>query len=95
MLAAVRARSVRERARLVWTGGWSVVQVFERLDARGQAQFGSSDDVVDRRRAVETVRARLLALVESGALLRKTAVYSAELKSKGPRDVVVDLFRSA
>lgn len=103
VLRALSPRSASERFRLFFARGYSVLQVFERLDSEGRAailsQFGASftteaePEVVLRRRAVETLRARLLGLVASGRVRRRTGRYAAELNSKGQRDVVVDLFR--
>lgn len=80
------------------------MQVFERLNPKDQEAFSANDadtgqvpepDVISRRRGIETLRVRLLGLVGSGKVLRRTGHYAAELKSKGPRDMVVDLFRLA
>ena len=93
VLRALAPRSVREALRLRWTGGWSVMQVFERLNIEGQAAFGSTDEVLGQRRVIEALRGRLLELARNGHLIRKTAKYSTDFRSKGPRDVLIDLFR--
>ena len=52
-------------------------------------------DVVVERRLVEEVRTTLLALTTEGRVRRRTSNYGVELRSKGGRAVVVDIFRLA
>ena len=99
MLSALAPRSWRERLRVAVSRGWSVLQVYERLGTSERlALAGPSDgepSVVRQRRAVEALRTRLLRLVHEGKVQRRTGHYATEFKSKGQRDVVVDLFRLA
>jgi hypothetical protein len=95
LLRALSPRTVGERLRLWIGGGWTVVQVLERLDDETRRALGEGDDVVASRLAVGRLRDYLLGLVNRGLVRRKTSRYGIELKSKGQRAVVVDLFRRA
>ena len=98
ILTALRPRSVREALRVRLVGGWSAVQVCGRLDPeevrRWKADQQGESVVIDRR-LVEAVRAALLALCAAGRVQRRTSGYGVELRSKGARAVVVDVFRLA
>lgn len=84
VLQALQPRNLRERARVAILGGFTAVQVLERLP-EGVA-FGE-------RRALDAVAAELRGLVEAGQVRRRTSSYGAELRGKGHRKVLVDLYR--
>ncbi len=94
----MKPRNIRERLRARWLGGWTVVQVLERLDAGDRAEHAPAD-VVDRvvadRRMAEAVRAQLLALAAAGQVRRGSTTMGATLKSKGERKIIIDVFRLA
>lgn len=98
VLSALKPRNVRERLRARWLGGWTVVQVMERLDAGDWAFDGPVDpsggELADRRLA-EAVRAELLALAAAGRVCRGATTMGATLRSKGERKIIVDVFRLA
>lgn len=96
VLNALRPRNLRERARARLVGGWSAVQVRERLSEPVAAAWlaeNPGEPVVQARRLVEAVRSALLALATEGRVERRASSYGMELRSKGGRAVVVDVFR--
>ncbi len=98
VLHALKPRSVRERLWARWLGGWTVVQVVERLDPGDRADHATVDGldpVVANRRLAEAVRGQLLALAAAGRVHRDSTTMGATLKSKGERKIIVDIFRLA
>lgn len=98
IVEALRPRGLPERARTRMVGGWTALQVRERLapdavEAWLAAQPGERD--VAERRLVDAVRTALLGLVAEGRAVRRASRFSVDLRSKGARDVLVDLFRLA
>lgn len=98
ILTALRPRSVREALRVRLVGGWSPVQVCERIDPEEVRRWKADqpgEDIVIERRLVDAVRTALLSLCATGQVRRTTSRYGVELRSKGARAVVVDVFRLA
>jgi len=98
VLRVLKPRNVRERLRARLLGGWTVVQVLERLEAGDWALDGPGDaaeQALAYRRRAEAVRAELLALAAAGRVCRGTTTMGATLKSKGERKIIVDVFRLA
>lgn len=97
VLTALRPRSVGERVRVRLTGGWTALQVRERLPPEAVASWLAAQPggpEVANRRLIEAVRDALVGLVAAGRAHRRTSRLAVELRSKGSRDVVVDLFRA-
>lgn len=101
--SALAPRGVVERVKLRVAGGWTARQVFERLDApaRGAllarcAREGGADDQGQelQRAAVDAVYRALLALGAAGEAHRTQVQYTMTLNTKGPRDMLVDVFRA-
>ncbi|GDX78484.1 hypothetical protein LBMAG42_02950 [Deltaproteobacteria bacterium] len=93
---ALLPQGLRERIRVLTVGGWSAVQVRSRLsDEAASAWLASATGpaIVKERALIEAVRIELLALVSSGAAKRTATTYGVELRSKGQRQAVVDVFR--
>lgn len=98
VLHALKPRNLRERLRARWLGGWTVMQVVERLDPGDRADHAmvdGLDPVVADRRLAEAVRGQLLRLVAGGQVHRGSTTMGATLKSKGERKIIVDVFRLA
>ncbi len=97
LLAALRPGGVRERLRVGLGGGYTALQVYARLDPALQERLGGGepDAVRASRGAVEHIRRALEGLVATGRARRATRTMTVALGSKGPRDVVVDVFRLA
>ena len=95
LLAALRPRSVRERARLLVAHGFTAVQVYERLSPEVQRALGEgvADSTAAARRAVDRVHRALLDLAARGAIRRRRETYSMILNTKGERGMVVDVYR--
>lgn len=91
VLAALRPTRLRERIRLRVGGGYTALQVWERLAPEVRATLGDGDPVAVRR-GVERVQRRLLALVAVGTVRRDRARMTVALNTKGPRDILVDVF---
>lgn len=89
VLLALRPAGVREAIRLRLGGGYTAMQVVERIPGV------ATTDLVAARAEVERVRQALLALAAEGRVIRTRSTFAAELKSKGYRGVVVDVFRLA
>lgn len=99
---AVRPHGLVERIKLRIAGGWTARQVFERLSPPARSALLAACDrpgpAVDggqevQRAAVDRVYRALLGLNGSGELHRKKVQYSMTLNTKGPRDMLVDVFR--
>lgn len=86
LLEALRPRGVRERVRTRLGVGWTAAQVASRV---------SRDVYADAVDLTAEVHADLLALVADGLVLRERVRWTAHLNTKGPRDMVVDVFRLA
>lgn len=89
VLRALRPAGLREAVRLRLGGGYTAMQVVERIPGV------ATDDLVAARAEVERVRQALLELAADGRVIRTRSTFAAELKSKGYRGVVVDVFRLA
>lgn len=96
VLAALRPRTLGEAVRAALIGGWSAAQVVERLseEARsaGLAAF-EGEPIVQDRRLRTAVHAALVELAVAGRVKRRVSRYGVELRSKGHRHAVVDVFR--
>jgi hypothetical protein len=96
VLRALRPNGVKEALRLRLSGGFSAVQVVERLDGALRASLGDlPGDPAGSRRVTEQVHRVLTELVRGGTVRRTSAAYGAPLGNKGPRKVLVDLYRLA
>ena len=82
----------RVRARV--SGGFTALQVWQRLPAELRADLGDDGPVAERR-GVEQVRSTLDALVSEGRVVRRRVEMTVPLNTKGPRSVVVDAYRFA
>ncbi|MSP55258.1 MAG: hypothetical protein EXR69_06605 [Myxococcales bacterium] len=81
-----------ERARIRLSGGWTAKQVWERLtEPAREALLNTTEQ--DQRRAIDRVYKALLALACSGDARRTQVKYTMRLNTKGPRDMLVDVFR--
>lgn len=101
VLSALRPAGLRERVRLTLGGGYTPLQVWERLDPALRAALAPPVEertveahTVLARRAVERVRRVLIGLAASGQARHRRVGMSVFLSTKGPRDVLVDVFRS-
>ncbi|MDP2312841.1 MAG: hypothetical protein Q8P41_08040 [Pseudomonadota bacterium] len=96
VLAVLRPTGLRARVRLALGGGYTALQVWERLDADIQADLGAADvePTVAARLGVERVQRALLALAAAGQARHKRVGMTMTLNTKGPRDVLVDVFRA-
>lgn len=92
LLGALAPRGLVERLRLRVGGGYTVLQVWERLPPDARAALGEADPVAARA-AVERVRRRLDALAGEGVVVRSRARMTVPLNTKGPRDILVDVYR--
>ena len=90
--AAIRPNGVGERIRLRLSGGWTAKQAWERL-AEPARQRLLLTTAGDQRRAIDRVYRALLTLAEAGHVVRKQVKYTMRLNTKGPRDMLVDVFR--
>ena len=97
VLAALRPKGLRERARALILGGWSAMQIRARLAEPVGEPVPAGDfeeaSFLRERALVEATRAELLALVHEGRVFRSTSSYGVELRSKGHRQAVLDVFR--
>lgn len=100
---ALAPSGLRERVKLRVAGGWTARQVFERLDEAPRsallascAREGGADDQGQevQRAAVDKVYRALLDLSAAGGAERKQVQYTMTLNTKGPRDMLVDVFRA-
>ncbi len=96
VLRALRPVGVRERARVTLGGGYTPMQVWERLDEVTRAAIRPSDaePIVSARHAMERVQQVLQALVGAGRARHRRVGMSVMINTKGPRDVLVDVFRA-
>jgi hypothetical protein len=89
LYAALRPRGLRERL----LPGLSAVQVYERLPPEIREEIGGEGpSVVQQRRGVDLVYRRLKELAGLGKLRSRTASLWMNLRSKGHRNAVVDLY---
>ncbi len=94
VVAALSPMGLGERLRVRLSGGYTALQVWERLDPAARGGIGEEDPVAVRR-GVERVQRRLVALAEAGRVIRGRSRMTVSLNTKGPRDVLVDVFRLA
>lgn len=81
-----------ERLRIRIAGGWTAKQVWERLaEPAREALLDATER--DQRRAIDRVYRALLALASTGGATRTQVKYTMRLNTKGPRDMLVDVFR--
>ncbi len=91
---ALRPVGLGERAQLWVTKGWTASQVYQRLPPAMQATLAERHAHDGRRRAVDAVYNVLLLLAREGHVQRKQVRYTMDLNTKGPRDMLVDVFRA-
>ncbi len=93
---ALLPQGLRERLRVLTLGGWSAYQVRSRL-AEGVAAAwlaeANGPEIVRERALIEAVRVELMALVNTGAARRRASSYGVDLRSKGQRAAIVDVYR--
>lgn len=96
VLTALAPRGPGERLRLWVSGGWTVVQVYERLadELRHTLAGGADEPNLAARRGIDLVHRALVALVEAGRVRRTRASYVMSLNTKGDRGMTVDLYRA-
>lgn len=97
ILEALRPGSLRARLELRLAGGWSAIQVLDRLPEPVRAALAaqSERDVLARRESVDRVSARLHALLAAGRVRRRRASLATDVRVKGIRLIEVDLFSRA
>ena len=92
--SALRPVGLTERAQLWVTKGWTAAQVYQRLPPAMQATLAERHAHDGRRRAVDAVYNVLILLAREGNVQRKQVRYTMDLNTKGPRDMLVDVFRA-
>ncbi len=91
--AALHARTLAERVRLRLSGGWTAKQAWERLaESPRLAVLGHAGG--DERHAIDLVYKALVAAATAGTVRRQQVKYTMRLNTKGPRDMLVDVFRA-
>lgn len=97
LLAALRPRGLTERIRLRVTGGFSAIQVLDRLpeDTAERLCAQASSPALARREAVDRIALRLRALLAEGSVERTRASLATDVRVKGIRLIEVDLYRLA
>ncbi|HNH46132.1 MAG TPA: hypothetical protein PKY30_03785 [Myxococcota bacterium] len=89
LYAALQPRGLRERL----FPGLSAGQVYERLAPEIREEIsGEGPSVVQQRRGIDQVYRRLKELARQGKLRSRTASLWMNLRSKGHRSAVVDLY---
>ena len=91
---ALRPVGVVERTRLWVTKGWTAAQVYQRLPTAMQTTLAAQHPTDGQRRAVDAVYHTLLLLTREGRVRRQQVRYTMDLNTKGPRDMLVDVFRA-
>jgi hypothetical protein len=87
LLAALRPRGLRERARAAVAPGYTAAQLLERLPEEVRTAL-----VTEYPFPAEPVHAALVELVARGAVRTRRVRYTVVLNTKGHRDMVVDVF---
>jgi hypothetical protein len=99
VLDALKPDSFKERLKLRISGGRTAKEVLERLEpALRESLIGpivgeDVERVVGTRKAIDQIQKTLIELSQQDKLLRSQRSAWVELKSKGHRSVVVDVFR--
>lgn len=91
--SAIAPRTLGERVRMRLSGGWTAAQTLERLPSDVREEWLGDGSIDAQRRAVDRVYRALLALAAEGAVRRTKVRYTMALNTKGPRDMLVDVFR--
>lgn len=86
ILACLLPRGLRERARHLVARGWTASQVEVRLPEDVRAALRAEGG------AVERVHGELVGLVRAGRARSRRVRYTVALNTKGPRDMLVDVF---
>ena len=94
LAAALLPVGLLERAQLWVTKGWTAAQLYQRLPAALQTALAAQHANDGRRRAVDLVYNALLLLARQGRVQRKQVRYTMNVNTKGPRDMLVDVFRA-
>jgi hypothetical protein len=95
LATAMLPLGLRERAQLWVTKGWTAAQLYQRLPAALQDVLAAQHTTDGRRRAVDLVYNALLLLTRQGRVQRKQVRYTMNVNTKGPRDMLVDVFRAS
>lgn len=99
IMAVLSPMSLKDRVKFRLSGGLSAREVLDRLPSGlreglvGEAALHDPENVLGQRRAVDGVQRALIGLVQQERLVRSQRSAWVELKSKGHRSVVVDVFR--
>lgn len=88
---ALAPAGIAERVRLRLSQGWTAKQIWERLDEAARQELLRATGE-DQRRAIDRVYRVLLELSEAGGARRSQVKYTMRLNTKGPRDMLVDVF---
>lgn len=96
VLAALRPSGVRDRLRFRAGGGFTPLQVWDRLTPSMRVDLTppGEDPTVAARYAVERVQRVLMTLLTGGRVRHERVRMSVFLNTKGPRDVLIDVFRT-
>ncbi|MFT5686540.1 MAG: hypothetical protein ACI8RZ_007496 [Myxococcota bacterium] len=94
LLDAVRPESFRDRLRLRLTGGYTAVQVFNRLTTEVQHSLmeGAVSKSAGSHQAISTLQQTMDEMVREGTLRRQTSKLQTS-DGRGPRSVMVDVYR--
>jgi hypothetical protein len=97
LLTVMRPDSLAERVGLRITGGRTAVQLLERLRANEQTQLraDSDNENLAHRQALSKIQGALDQLERSGQARRSQAKIRTDLRGKGVRLVLVDVYRCA
>ena len=95
LVKALLPLGLRERGQLWVTKGWTAAQLYQRLPAALQTALAAQHATDGRRRAVDLVYNALLLLTRQGRAQRKQVRYTMNVNTKGPRDMLVDVFRAS
>lgn len=93
LIAALRPVGLAERVRVRLGGGLTALQLWERLPPSVAGAL-PGDDPVRVREGLARVQACLAELERDGRVERRRAKLTVTLNTKGPRDVLVDVYRA-
>ena len=99
ILRVLEPTGLRQRVAYRVSGGLSAREVLDLLPGglvaqlTGESAAHDPENVLGQRRAVDAVQKALITLVQENKLVRSQRSAWVELKSKGHRSVIVDVFR--
>lgn len=96
LLVALQSRGFGERLRLRFSGGFTSVQLLGRLAMDDQAalQAGHENPTVAQRQALDRIQICLRELEAEGKVQRTRVNLKTDLRGKGTRRVIVEVYRS-